>query len=374
MKLLILIHSLASGGAERIAGNMANYWHGKGDEISVVTMASLDSDYYRLDQGITRIALDMARDSRNGLEAAISNIRRIFAIRRVLISQQPDVAIAIMNTSSILLALASLRLPFARIGAEHRQPSRAPLGAAWSKLCRYSYRYLDAVVALTPESADWLRYHTLASKVPVIPNPVIWPLPEHSPRVEPYSVGDPARKRLLAVGRLARVKGFDLLLDAFAGLAKRHHEVELLILGEGSERAALQRQIEAQGLAGQVILAGRVGNLSDWYRSAHLLVMSSRHEGFPNALVEAMAHGLPAVSFDCEAGPRNIIRHEVDGLLVPPGDIAKLASAIELLIGDSDMRDRYAARAVEVRERFSEARIQDSWHQLFNEVRDARCH
>ena len=135
--------------------------------------------------------------------------------------------------------------------------------------------------------------------------------------MKPDSVCRPGRKVLLAVGRLEVEKGFDWLIDAFSALATKYPEWDLVILGEGSLRATLEKQVQTSGLARRVFLPGRVGNVGDWYERANLYVMSSRFEGFGNTLGEAMAYGLPAVSFDCETGPRNIIRHETDGLLVP---------------------------------------------------------
>jgi glycosyltransferase involved in cell wall biosynthesis len=99
--------------------------------------------------------------------------------------------------------------------------------------------------------------------------------------------------------------------------------------------------------------------------------MTSRFEGFPNALAEAMAYGLPAVSYDCDTGPRDLIRHEVDGLLVPPNDLVALTAALRHLMGDDALRAKFASRAVEVRGRFSEARVTNMWERLFRECRDA---
>ena len=125
------------------------------------------------------------------------------------------------------------------------------------------------------------------------------------------------------------------------------------------------------GLAERVLLPGRAGNVGDWYAASSLYVMSSRFEGFPNTLAEAMACGLPAVSFDCDTGPRDIIRHEVDGLLVPAGDAAALEAALRRLMADPALRGRFAARASEVRERFSLASVSARWEQLFRQMQAA---
>jgi glycosyltransferase involved in cell wall biosynthesis len=122
------------------------------------------------------------------------------------------------------------------------------------------------------------------------------------------------------------------------------------------------------GVVDRTIFGGEVGNIGDWYESADVFVLSSRREGFPMVLVEAMANGLPAVSFDCDTGPRDIIRHEVDGLLVPPQDTVKLAEAMARVMGDAALRKRMAARAIEVRDRFSMARIGAMWDDLFRSL------
>jgi len=104
-------------------------------------------------------------------------------------------------------------------------------------------------------------------------------------------------------------------------------------------------------------LPGLVGNISDWYKVADIYVMSSSLEGFGNTLAEALASGCPAVSFDCDTSPRDIIRHEIDGLLVSPGDVETLSSAMTRLMDNEALRSQFAARAVEARERFSIERI-----------------
>lgn len=366
MDLLILIHSLASGGAERVATNMANYWYGMGWRVTLITMAPTKHDFFSLEPGVERVSLGLEKDSGTILQALGNNIFRLLALRRILRSKHPDVALSLMTSANVLLALSSIGLPLICVGAEHSHPPRAQLGASWSWLRRFTYGWLDALVVLTRESKEWIERHTHARNVSIIPNPIIWPLPEQCPLVDPMSVGQTGRKRLLAVGRLSRVKGYDILLAAFAELAPKHPEWELVIIGAGPERGALHAYIEASGLSGRAVLAGRVGNLADWYGHAQLFVMTSLHEGFPNVLLEALAHGLPAVSFDCEAGPRNILRHEVDGLLVPDQEIPALVAALDRMMSDTALRETCAARAVEVRTRFSEASIQNMWRNLFN--------
>ena len=368
MNLVVFIHSLGRGGAERVTVNLANYLADEGWKITIVTLADARRDCYELHRSIHRVMLNLDEESANPLVAIANNVRRIHALRTVLREIRPHAALGMMNTASVLLLFASRGLGIVNIGAERANPSTARLGKAWSWLRSFAYRRLHALVALTPDAADWLERHAGARNIVVIPNAVVWPLPDQAPRVDPDAVGISARKRLMAVGRLAPVKGFDNLLAAFSLIAASHADWELVIVGEGPQRTALQSQIDSAGLTGQVILAGEVGNLSDWYRRAHLFALSSRHEGFPNVLLEAMAHGLACVSFDCEAGPRNIIRDGVDGLLVKDQDVGALAAALGRLMDDRDSRTLYANRAVEVRERFEMSRILGLWRDLIKSL------
>jgi glycosyltransferase involved in cell wall biosynthesis len=177
------------------------------------------------------------------------------------------------------------------------------------------------------------------------------------------------RKVLLAVGRLGEEKRFDRVIDAFAKLADRYPGWDLVILGEGSQRAALEVQRNKLGLDARIHLPGRVGNLADWYRRASLYVMSSRFEGFPNSLLEALAYGVPSVAVDCETGPRDILRSEVDGLLVPQNDHSALVAALDRMISNDKERASYSKRAIEVRDRFLTERVASLWEQIIEQAK-----
>jgi len=369
MKILFFISSLQCGGAERVTVNLANHWAGKKYDITVVTLAPQGNDFYELLPAVKRVALNLTGDSGNVLFGLSQNLRRVFALRRALRQIQPDVALGMMSTSNVLLALATCGVPAVRaIGCERIHPPQVPLGVLWETLRRHTYGRLAAVTALTGESADWLKSHTSARRVPMIPNAAVWSIPVQAPRLSPDSFCSSGRRMLLGVGRLDRQKGFDWLLESFLPLAKKYPDWNLVILGEGPLRNALQAQVRRTGLEKCVFLPGRVGNVGEWYERADLFVLSSRFEGFPNTLTEAMAHGLAAVSFDCDTGPRDIIRHEVDGLLVPPGDVSAMTAALDRLMGDAGLRQKFAARAMEVREHFSIDRIAATWEELFEEI------
>lgn len=364
-RIAIFIDSMGGGGAERVTANLANHWAEKGWGVTVITMSQIGMDVYELHPAVKRIALNLADDSGNIVSMLWKNMHRIIALRMVLRNIQPDIALGMMTIANVILALATIGLRIQTVGSEHVHPAQYPLGVLRDGLRRLAYGLLHNVTALTGESADWLKANTFARRINVIPNAAPWPLPAHEPKISPESVRPSGRKFLIGAGRLVEQKGFDLLLAAFTSLAPKYPDWDLVIVGEGSKRTIIEGLVEAAGLKERVFLPGRVGNLGVWYEHADLYVMSSRFEGFGNTLAEALAHGLPVVSFDCDSGPRDIIRHEVDGLLVPPGDVAGLMATLDRLMGDADLRERFARRAVEARERFSIERIASMWEELF---------
>lgn len=368
MKVVFLITSLGSGGAERVTVNLANYWAGKGWNITIATYTDNKNDFYLLHPNIERVSLNIYKESNNVFKAIFNNIVRIRRIRNFLKKQKPDVAIAMMTTSNVHLAVAGIGLGLPIIGSERIHPPMFPLGSSWELLRKWLYKYLTAVVALTHRSAVWLQNNTYAKHVVVIPNPIIWPLPYGVPILRPEDFIKKNKKILLSVGRLDKQKGFDLLLNAFAQLASSFPEWDTVIIGEGPERKALESLIKQLNLENRVFLIGRVGNITDWYNQSDIYILSSRFEGFPNTLVEAMAHGLPVIAFDCETGPAEIIRDKIDGLLVPSGDINKLTSTMASLMNDEKLRNNLSSKAIEVRTRFSIEKISSQWENLFENL------
>ncbi len=368
MHILVFIHSLSAGGAERVTATLANYWADHGHHVILVTMTSQNDDFYELHPEIKRVALNCATDSTNVFAALYHNVKRVLILRRVLVREQADVALGMMTTANCLLALAAIGTGIPAIGSERVHPPALPLGILWEWLRRKSYPHLHAMVALATQSADWLQLHARARRTIIIPNPISFPLPKHSPVVLPEECHLKGEKLLLAVGRLAPQKGYSRLLEAFACLAADFPEWDLVIVGEGSERSRLEQQVIELTLHGRVSFPGRVGNIGDWYEAADLYVMTSLFEGFPNTLAEALAHGVPSVSVDCDTGPRDILRHEVDGLLVPQGDEDSLKKALGSLMRDDALRHKFTERAVEIRQRFSMEKIGKMWEELFAAV------
>jgi len=369
-RLCLVISTLGAGGAERVLSTLANWWAAAGHSITLVTLSDGSDDFYWLDERIERIALGVMQPTRQPHEAVFRNLRRIRALRKAIVASRADVVISFIDTVNVLTLLATRRLGILTIVSERVDPRAHPIGWAWTLLRGLTYTGAYAVVVQTRSVAEWMMESMRLRRCVVITNPLSLTL---SMQHEPVTACDEAGRRhvLMAMGRLVEQKGFDLLLDAFASAGARESGWRLVVIGDGPQREALQERARTLGVSDIVEFAGRVDQPEPLLRTAGIFVLSSRYEGFPNALLEAMAVGTACVAFDCRSGPSDIIRNGVDGVLVPPEDVAALTAAIKALMRDDVARARLAARAKEVRERFSIERIATQWGALIEDATES---
>jgi glycosyltransferase involved in cell wall biosynthesis len=233
-------------------------------------------------------------------------------------------------------------------------------------------RSVGQIVVLTEkDKQDWQQVG--CANVKCIPNPCAIKYREQSSeyRVLSSEYGEQGVKTLLGVGRLHEQKGFDMLLEAWDNVQRDNVQCTkdwtLRIVGEGAQRAALEQQIKDLQLS-NVVLAGRVENMVEEYNAASLFVLSSRYEGLPLALIEAMWCGVPCVSFDCPNGPAELLEDD-RGWLVPAMDVEKLAQQLIYAMTHMEEAKARAQRAQEYAyEKYSEANIMPQWVQLIENI------
>jgi GalNAc-alpha-(1->4)-GalNAc-alpha-(1->3)-diNAcBac-PP-undecaprenol alpha-1,4-N-acetyl-D-galactosaminyltransferase len=368
--ILLVIHGLTAGGAERVLTMLANAWAARGDEVTIATLSSAEeTPFFPLDPRIRRLALGADGNPGAALRALGAlgrNVARVRGIRRAIRVTRPDVVMSYMNVTNVLSIAAAAGTGVPVVATEHIDPSQQQLNPLWTTLRRWAYPHAGRLAVLNDRVLEYFPPDIRAKSV-VVPNPVIEPA--GGPAVL-RAAADPGPRTIVAMGRMTAQKGFDLLLDAFAQVASRHPAWSLEIWGEGPVRADLIERARALGLDDRVRLPGRTADAYGVLRAADLYVLSSRFEGFPMVLCEAMATGLPVVAFDCRTGPREIVRDGIDGVLVPPGDVAALADALDRLLGDPALRARLASRAPELVERFSLERVLARWDEVFAGVAD----
>jgi glycosyltransferase involved in cell wall biosynthesis len=360
VKLLFFIASLQCGGAERVSVTLCNHWAERGWDVTIATFDDGSvPPFFPLASGVRHVALGLAGRRSGSVLPMLDNLPRLRALRRWVAGERPDRIVSFIDETNVLTLLAARGTRVPVVVSVRTDPARHAIPRSWRVLRRMTYPWARAIVLQTETAAAFFPA-SWASRIKVIPNPV--PKPETATTDRGSSDG--ATHRIVAMGRLGKEKGFDLLIRAFAGIAPTHPGWSLTILGEGEEREALQAEIERSGVAGRVSLSGRIADTEGVLRGSELFVLSSRYEGFPNALCEAMACGLPVAAFDCRSGPAAIVRDGVDGVLVPAENVVALSAAMARLIADPETRRRMGARAAEVSDRFAVSRIASLWEQV----------
>jgi GalNAc-alpha-(1->4)-GalNAc-alpha-(1->3)-diNAcBac-PP-undecaprenol alpha-1,4-N-acetyl-D-galactosaminyltransferase len=365
MKIILLVSSLGAGGAERVATTLCNAWATRGDQVTLVpTFSGGGECFYELSPDVRLVYLaDMVPRRKRSF---VNQIARLKALRRFLTAERPDVIVSFLSNVNVAVIIASAGLGIPVVVCERTDPFICPTPLMLKIARRLTYPFADSLVVQTKAVANRLvAANWNLRKVQVIPNPI----PQQLLDMQMRSNGAGERRLLLAVGRLGEEKQFSMLIKVFSRLAQQHTNWALRIVGEGPLRVALQQQIIDLDLGDRVELPGRTVNISDELDRADAFVLTSRFEGFPNVLLEAMAVGLPCATFDCPSGPREMSMEGKAAILVPLNDEHALGHALSRLMLDEDLRQSLGrcARA-SVIERFSLDKVLEKWDSLFKEL------
>lgn len=372
MHVLVFIDQMSRvGGSERVVSNLCRAWADAGERVTLVTL-SHDETGIELPPAVVRRHLT-ATAKRSGWPGFFDSVLNGFRLGRLVRELKPDVALAVSTVASLQLAFARCASGTLRFGSEHGFARH--LGLPWHvRLARrLLYPRLDAVICPALASARALAEDCPGTRTAAVPNPLVMPLPGSGPGLPCVGLLRPGRRRFLTSARFEPLKRLDQLLEAFASVRNQLPDWDLVLLGDGPLRQDFAARVRALGMEDRVIFPGMVGNPAEWYEACDLFVFSSHSEGFGMVLAEAMAHGLPCVSFDCDAGPADIIREGVDGFLVPTGDVAALAERLRSLALDDARRAAFACRAREAAERFGPSVVLARWRRLVEESSAARA-
>ena len=368
---MLYIDSLKLGGAERVILTWAHWLHQAGWQPLVLTRKPVSWDFYPLPSGVFRMVepADTPWMRRLGPLAFPFRVRRL---QRWLDMQNVGLAIGVTSLPAIKLLFAARWLGVPCVVSERNFPPLKRIGRIWSGLRRLSYPWAALHLVQTRAVGEWMKTHLGARRQLLLPNPVQWPLTRFDPSLEPHDWLSargcgPFDPVLLAVGTKADQKGFDRLVRWWIPLAQADARLQLVIVGlderpyhgrdqQADLRALLVDQPELQA---RLHFPGRVGNLADWYARTQIFVLSSRYEGFPNVLLEAMAAGCCCVAADCPQGPADLIQDGVNGCLLPAAaSDAQWVQLLKTLLTDVGERQRLAANAIEVRELYDPAVLQ----------------
>lgn len=367
-RVVVVSGSLSHGGAERVAIDLCCHLRDAGREVMLLTLSGDMPDAYRPPEGVRRERLEARLLPPSLFHRLWYLANRVISIRRRIGSYQPDVVVTLIDKVNILVLFSLLGTGIPVVISERVHPAYNPIARAWKLARRLIYPLARAVTVQTEDGATWFRQHS-SIKHPVVIANAVRHLRDFDGEGGAPAAGDAvsAQRFILAIGRLSEQKGFDLLLEAYyrAGLVGAGWR--LVILGEGPEREALEGQARALGIGDMVSFPGFV-DIGPFLRKAGFFVLSSRYEGFPNVLMEAMQLGLPCISFDCPSGPRDLVTNEQNGLLLPPQDVSSLSAALARLAADPELRARLGSGAAGVNQQFSQARIYGKWLALLDDI------
>jgi len=330
MKIAFVIANLNGGGSERAVSNLSLAMEKEGHSVSIIV---LDANNIVYPFGGEIIDLDIPHSS-SPFAQLMNLLKRKSALKALFKQYQFDGIFTFMESAGIPSAMASKDV----VVSVHENPDK--MSKIYKLLYPYVYPKTKKVIACSKAMEERLidlygfkNTGTIYNSVNI--NDVQKKSKESITTARPY---------LLSVGRLVHVKGFDLLIEAYAK-SKAKDKLDLIILGEGELRSELQDLIDSKGLTEKVILKGSVDNPFAYYANAEFYVLSSRNEGFPNILIEALACSCPCIAFDCKTGPNEIIVDGENGLLVAPENVPALTEAIDRVEKDKELQARFKEKA-----------------------------
>lgn len=330
-KIVLYIDTMNRGGAQRVMINLATYLANEGVKTILVTDFPYDgkSPQYSVPIQIERRYL---RDSLSG-NILVKNIERIRKLRKIVKRERPEVILSFLGRPNITMLLATSGLQIRKVVSVRNDPHKEYGNTRFKKkLFGNMFKKADGVVFQTKDAADYFPL-SVKEKSLIIFNPI--------DKKFFQTERNTATHNIVTVGRLERQKNHKLLIKAFSRIANDIPDENLLIYGSGPLKKELEQYVEDLNLKDRVFFKGNISNVEEELAKTSLFVLASDWEGLPNALMEAMAVGVPVISTDCSCGgPRSLIKSDSEGILVPCGDVEAMASAMIKVMNDRSVQIR----------------------------------
>lgn len=358
-RIALFISSLQKGGSERVMVNLAEYFHERKYDVILVTQYKLESEYSILPE-IRRVYSEPEESMLQG--GRIRNFCvRFGALREIWKAYKPDVILSFLGKNNLMAVATASFLPSKVVVSVRGEPSMEYEGRLMRLIARFVFRFADGAVFQT-ERARAFFPRSVRRKGAVLANPL-------DPQFLDRTVCEEREELIVAAGRLDENKNHAMLIHAFSKIAEEYPAVRLVIYGEGGLRTALEALVEEKGLSDRISLPGSVCDVADRICKARIFALTSNTEGMPNAVMEAMALGVPVVATDCPCGgPAALIENGVNGLLVPVGDAFALADAFRRILEDRDFERKMRQNACGIRETLAPDRVNGEWEAYLNKM------
>lgn len=346
------IGSLAKGGAERVVVNLAEYFYQIGYRVYVVTKLR-ETEEYEISDGILRVIADLTEEevSENRLQNFFGRVKKLQNIWKEI---RPDVIVSFIKKNNFMALASAKPLKIPVIVSVRSAPEREYAGKVYAALVRIMFAFADGIVLQTKDAMKYFpRY--IRKKSVILPNSL------NPAFIRPRFTGE-RRKEIVTVGRIDTNKNQKMLVEAFLDIAKDYPEWTCILYGDGEGKDAIAHCIKEHSEGASVILAGRQDRIQDKIYESSVFVLPSYCEGMPNALIEAMALGLAAISTDCPCGgPKDLIVDGVNGILIPVGDKEALKTALRKVMDSAKLREQLGVNAAQLADRLHPDKVNEMW-------------
>ena len=333
MKIVLVLPLLGHGGGQRFITEIANYWSGLNHNVSIISLRKGES-FYKISDEVSVIELGYVEiECKGRIKRLRSRINTFFDLRKEISKIEPDFVLSILSSTNLLTILAAGKLRTRVYVNDVMSPFRKR-SFIEKKSRKILYKKADGIIALTKIAKKMIFEETGNKNIVVIPNPVKEILVDNNVKKE---------KIILNIGRLHPDKGQKYFLKVCAKL--NNPEWKFVILGEGSLRKSLEELAIELNISDRIFMPGAVNNIDEWLSKSSIFAFTSVSESWGIALTESMTAGLPAVSFDCDVGPREMIEDGKNGFLVPVENIDIFTSRIAQLINDEELRKKISINA-----------------------------
>lgn len=357
MKIYFYINIIGGGGAERVIANLSTQFSQHGHEVGLITSFPIAHEY-SIGKEVKRFNLETAE--RCGENRIKKNIRRVHRLKKILKRDKPDVLVSFMAEPNFRAILATKGLPVKAIISIRSDPNKEYAGYIGKFIGKKILPQADGCVFQTKDAKSWFP-QKLQQKSCIIFNAVNY---------EFYQVNrTPQKGRIVTFGRLNNAKNHKQLIAAFEKIAYEYPTTSLWIYGEGNLKQKLNEQIENMNLSERVTLKGRTRDVALALAEADIFVLSSIYEGMPNALMEAMAAGVPVISTNCPCGgPKMLIDSMKNGILVPVNDCQAIVTALKKLLDNRQLLVAFGQQAKEKAIEFDPEQIYQEWENYISTV------
>ena len=358
-KIAFYIGSLRKGGAERVFVNLARYFREEGYRVVMVTQYQKEEEYV-LPDGVERILSDIGEDEVSA-SRIVNFFRRLNKLHAIWKEQKPDLVLSCIgknNFMAVVTAVGTKTKPVVSVVGEAKEEYP---GRGMRMLADFLFSRAAGVVLQTERSRSFFC-KKVGEKAVILPNslnPVF---------IRPRFEGE-REKKIVSVGRMDANKNHEMQLRAFAALRDKYPEYELVIYGDGELRGYIEETAETLGIGDRVSLPGVVPDVAARIERASLFLLTSYSEGVSNALIEALAVGLPVIATDVPSGgTEELMRDGENGLVIPTGDLEALRSAMDRLLGDRAYADALGRKAAGIQKELAPERVNPLWKTYFERI------